>query len=130
MIEVNARLLEVRRLQGNGISLAFVAAKLILGMVSTKLTQSQVTQACFEPALDYVVVKVPRWDLRKFQNVSYKLGSGMKSVGEVMGIGRSFEEAMEALRMLENGEEFLRPIEISDHDLQEELERPTDMRIL
>ena len=111
VIEVNARLSRSSALasKATGYPLAFVAAKLILGygLHEVKNSITQVTQACFEPALDYVVVKVPRWDLRKFQNVSFKLGSGMKSVGEVMGIGRSFEEAIQkALRMLENGEEF------------------------
>ncbi len=134
VIEVNARLSRSSALasKATGYPLAFVAAKLILGygLHEVKNSITQVTQACFEPALDYVVVKVPRWDLRKFQNVSFKLGSGMKSVGEVMGIGRSFEEALQkALRMLENGEEFLRPIDIEDGALQEELEFPTDMRI-
>ena len=134
VIEVNARLSRSSALasKATGYPLAFVAAKLILGygLHEVKNSITQVTQACFEPALDYVVVKVPRWDLRKFQNVSFKLGSGMKSVGEVMGIGRSFEEAVQKLfRMLENGEEFLKPIEISDKELKEELEFPTDMRI-
>ena len=134
VIEVNARLSRSSALasKATGYPLAFVAAKLILGygLHEVKNSITQVTRACFEPALDYVVVKVPRWDLRKFQNVSFKLGSGMKSVGEVMGIGRSFEEAVQkALRMLENGEEFLKPIEISDKELKEELEFPTDMRI-
>ena len=134
VIEVNARLSRSSALasKATGYPLAFVAAKLILGygLHEVKNSITQVTQACFEPALDYVVVKVPRWDLRKFQNVSFKLGSGMKSVGEVMGIGRSFEEAIQkALRMLENGEEFLKPIDIEDGALKDELEFPTDMRI-
>ena len=97
IIEVNARLSRSSALasKATGYPLAFVAAKLALGYslaaVPNKVTG--VTRACFEPALDYVVVKVPRWDLKKFRLVSTRIGSGMKSVGEVMAVGRSFEEA-------------------------------------
>ena len=134
VIEVNARLSRSSALasKATGYPLAFVAAKLILGHSLIKLPNSitKVTQTCFEPALDYVVVKVPRWDLRKFQHVSYKIGPGMKSVGEVMAIGRSFEESIQkALRMLENGESFLSSYTITDDELRKELESPTDVRV-
>lgn len=134
VIEVNARLSRSSALasKATGYPLAFVAAKLILGYSLVELPNSitKVTQTCFEPALDYVVVKVPRWDLRKFQHVSYKLGPGMKSVGEVMAIGRSFEESLQkALRMLENGEVFLTRHDLTDEELKEELKSPTDIRV-
>src|SRR2546430_3159725 len=108
VIEVNARLSRSSALasKATGYPLAFIAAKLALGYSLTELPNSitGVTRACFEPALDYVVVKMPRWDLQKFRLVSTRLGSGMKSVGEVMAIGRSFEEALQkALRMLDIG---------------------------
>ncbi|MGQ9852669.1 MAG: carbamoyl-phosphate synthase large subunit, partial [Candidatus Oleimicrobiaceae bacterium] len=108
VIEVNARLSRSSALasKATGYPLAFVAAKLALGHSLVELENSitKVTRACFEPALDYVVVKIPRWDLSKFRMVSRKIGSGMKSVGEVMAIGRKFEEALQkALRMLEIG---------------------------
>src|SRR3989338_3312375 len=82
---------------------SFVAAKLALGYSLAELENSisKVTKACFEPALDYIVVKIPRWDMEKFRRVSFEIGSEMKSVGEVMAIGRKFEEAIQkALRML------------------------------
>jgi carbamoyl-phosphate synthase large subunit len=108
IIEVNARLSRSSALasKATGYPLAFIAAKLALGYGLHELRNSitQVTKAFFEPALDYVVVKIPRWDLKKFRRVSRKIGSGMKSVGEVMAIGRKFEEALQkALRMLETG---------------------------
>jgi carbamoyl-phosphate synthase large subunit len=108
VIEVNARLSRSSALasKATGYPLAFVATKLSLGYSLHELPNSitKVTKAFFEPALDYVVVKFPRWDLKKFQNVSRKLGSSMKSVGEVMAIGRNFEEALQkACRMLEIG---------------------------
>src|SRR5213076_2301712 len=84
--------------------LAYVAAKLALGYGLTELTNrvTGVTQACFEPSLYYVVVKIPRWELEKFKGVDETIGTGMKSVGEVMGIGRTFEEAYQkAIRMLD-----------------------------
>ena len=96
VIEVNARLSRSSALasKATGYPLAYVAAKLALGHGLTDLRNSvtQVTTACFEPALDYVVVKAPRWDLKKFRNVATQLGSAMKSVGEVMAIGRNFQE--------------------------------------
>ena len=108
VIEVNARLSRSSALasKATGYPLAFIAAKLALGYSLAELRNAvtQTTTACFEPALDYVVVKMPRWDLAKFRNVATQLGSAMKSVGEVMAIGRTFEEALQkATRMLEVG---------------------------
>ncbi len=106
VIEVNARLSRSSALasKATGYPLAYVATKLALGYGLTDLTNrvTGVTQACFEPSLDYLVVKIPRWDLEKFKGVNETIGTGMKSVGEVMGIGRTFEEAYQkALRMLD-----------------------------
>ncbi|MCL4121909.1 UNVERIFIED_CONTAM: hypothetical protein GTU68_030928, partial [Idotea baltica] len=106
IVEVNARLSRSSALasKATGYPLAYVAAKLALGKSLPALTNTVtgVTTACFEPALDYCVVKVPRWDLSKFVRVSTKIGSSMKSVGEVMAIGRSFEEALQkAMRMVD-----------------------------
>src|SRR5207302_484443 len=135
VIEVNARLSRSSALasKATGYPLAFVAAKLALGhtLLDLRNQVTGVTTACFEPALDYVVVKIPRWDLNKFRKASRHIGSSMKSVGEVMAIGRRFEEALqEALRMLEIGVHGLIG---NDHlpfaDLDEELRRPTDQRI-
>jgi carbamoyl-phosphate synthase large subunit len=108
VIEVNARLSRSSALasKATGYPLAYIAAKLMLGYGLPELKNSvtQTTTACYEPALDYVVVKMPRWDLKKFRNVTTQLGSGMMSVGEVMAIGRTFEEALQkAVRMLEVG---------------------------
>src|SRR6184192_3279622 len=108
VIEVNARLSRSSALasKATGYPLAYVATKLALGYSLTELQNpiTKVTQACFEPALDYVVVKIPRWDLQKFRGVQRRIGSAMKSVGEVMAIGRTFEEALQkALRMLQTG---------------------------
>lgn len=135
VIEVNPRLSRSSALasKATGYPLAFIAAKLALGYGLTDLKNSitQTTMACFEPALDYVVVKIPRWDLKKFRRVSTRLGSGMKSVGEVMAIGRSFEEALQkALRMLDIG---MHGLTGNDHlqftDLRNELKNPTDERV-
>ncbi len=106
VIEVNARLSRSSALasKATGYPLAYVATELALGYGLTELTNgvTGVTQACFEPSLDYVVVKIPRWDLGKFKGVDETIGTGMKSVGEVMGIGRTFEEAYQkAIRMLD-----------------------------
>ncbi|GAC1357359.1 MAG: carbamoyl-phosphate synthase (glutamine-hydrolyzing) large subunit [Ktedonobacteraceae bacterium] len=106
VIEVNARLSRSSALasKATGYPLAYVAAKLALGYALTDITNSVtgVTRACFEPSLDYVVVKLPRWDLEKFKGAVETIGTGMKSVGEVMGIGRTFEEAYQkAIRMLD-----------------------------
>src|SRR5205807_141620 len=108
VIEVNARLSRSSALasKATGYPLAYVAAKLALEYGLTDLTNrvTGVTQACFEPSLDYVVVKIPRWDLEKFKGADPTIGTGMKSVGEVMGIGRTFEEAYQkAIRMLDLG---------------------------
>jgi carbamoyl-phosphate synthase large subunit len=106
VIEVNARLSRSSALasKATGYPLAYVAAELAFGYGLTELTNcvTKVTQACFEPSLDYVVVKIPRWDLEKFKEVDETIGTSMKSVGEVMGIGRTFEEAYQkAIRMLD-----------------------------
>lgn len=106
IIEVNARLSRSSALasKATGYPLAFIAAKLGLGIPLNEIRNSvtRETSACFEPSLDYVVTKMPRWDLRKFVRVSSKLGSSMKSVGEVMSIGRTFEESMQkAIRSID-----------------------------
>ncbi len=135
VIEVNARLSRSSALasKATGYPLAFVAAKLALGYSLTELKNSitQTTMACFEPALDYIVVKIPRWDLKKFRHVSHQLGSGMKSVGEVMAIGRSFEEALQkALRMLDIGVQGLTGnAHLKFEDFKEELKNPTEERV-
>jgi carbamoyl-phosphate synthase large subunit len=135
IIEVNARLSRSSALasKATGYPLAFVAAKLALGHTLPDLPNSitRVTTACFEPALDYVVVKIPRWDLKKFGRVSKKIGSEMKSVGEVMAIGRSFEEAVQkAARMLQVGVYGLVANEnYAFRSLVKELRQPTDERL-
>jgi len=137
-IEINARLSRSSALasKATGYPLAYIAAKLALGYYLTELknTITGITTACFEPALDYIVVKIPRWDLDKFRRVNHHIGSQMKSVGEVMAIGRTFEEAIQkAIRMLDIdmkgivGNE-LEPI--NDYNkLKYELNHPTDKRI-
>ncbi len=136
VIEVNARLSRSSALasKATGYPLAYVAAKIGLGHTLVELSNAMtgVTQACFEPALDYIVVKMPRWDLKKFRMVSKRLGSAMKSVGEVMAIGRSFEEAIQkAVRMLEVGAPGLVGHERAwdDGDIESELKDPTPQRI-
>lgn len=135
VIEVNARLSRSSALasKATGYPLAFVAAKLGLGYGLFELTNAvtKTTNAFFEPALDYIVVKIPRWDLRKFRNVSTRIGSSMKSVGEVMAIGRNFEEALQkAIRMLETGPVgFAGNLDITFKDLAEAINLPTDIRI-
>ncbi|MCK6621808.1 MAG: carbamoyl-phosphate synthase (glutamine-hydrolyzing) large subunit [Calditrichaceae bacterium] len=136
IIEVNARLSRSSALasKATGYPLAFVAAKLALGYGLHELPNSitKVTKAFFEPALDYVVVKIPRWDLKKFRMVSRRLGSAMKSVGEVMAIGRTFEEALQkALRMLETGAQGLvgNNGEFQFENLEQELREPTEERV-
>ncbi len=139
IIEVNARLSRSSALasKATGYPLAFVAAKLALGYGLHELKNSitQVTSAFFEPALDYCVVKMPRWDLKKFRGVSRRLGSGMKSVGEVMSIGRTFEEAIQkACRMLDVGKHGVvgnEPYEVqsTSGELDDDLRNPTDDRI-
>ena len=135
VIEVNARLSRSSALasKATGYPLAFVAAKLGLGygLFDLKNSVTKTTSAFFEPALDYVVVKIPRWDLTKFHGVKRELGSSMKSVGEVMAIGRTFEEALQkGLRMIGQGMHgFVENHEIKIRDIQKSLHEPTDMRI-
>jgi carbamoyl-phosphate synthase large subunit len=136
VIEVNARLSRSSALasKATGYPLAFVAAKLGLGYGLHELKNSvtKVTTACFEPALDYVVVKIPRWDLNKFEGVSKTLGSSMKSVGEIMAIGRSFEEAIQkGIRMVGAGMHGFvgNRGEMEIIDIDGELKNPTDRRI-
>ncbi len=136
VIEVNARLSRSSALasKATGYPLAFVAAKLGMGYGLHELqnTVTKVTTACFEPALDYVVCKIPRWDLSKFSGVSKQLGSSMKSVGEIMSIGRNFEEAIQkGLRMIGLGMHGFvgNNEEITIDAIEEELIHPTDRRI-
>lgn len=135
VIEVNARLSRSSALasKATGYPLAFVAAKLALGYGLHQLKNSvtKTTTACFEPALDYIVCKIPRWDLNKFQGVSHEIGSSMKSVGEIMAIGRTFEEAIQkGLRMIGLGMHgFVSNRNLSFSDIEKELSEPTDMRI-
>lgn len=135
VIEVNARLSRSSALasKATGYPLAFVAAKLALGYGLHELKNSvtQTTPAFFEPALDYIVCKIPRWDLGKFDGVSKQIGSSMKSVGEVMSIGRNFEEAIQkGLRMIGQGMHgFTANRELTFDNIDEELQKPTDMRI-
>jgi len=137
VIEVNARLSRSSALasKATGYPLAFVASKLSLGYSLHELPNSitKVTKAFFEPALDYIVVKCPRWDLKKFRGVSRRLGSGMKSVGEVMAIGRSFEETLQkALRMLDVGVNGLVGNDddaFKFDDVRKELSEPTEERV-
>ena len=135
VIEVNARLSRSSALasKATGYPLAFVAAKLGLGygLFELKNSVTKTTSAFFEPALDYVVVKIPRWDLTKFHGVKRQLGSSMKSVGEVMAIGRTFEEALQkGLRMIGQGMHgFVENHEIKIADIEQSLHEPTDMRI-
>ena len=135
VIEVNARLSRSSALasKATGYPLAFVAAKLGLGYGLHQLRNSVTkdTSAFFEPALDYVVVKIPRWDLGKFHNVSREIGSSMKSVGEVMSIGRTFEEAIQkGLRMIGQGMHgFVENKEIKIQNIDDALSAPTDKRI-
>jgi len=135
VIEVNARLSRSSALasKATGYPLAFVAAKLSLGygLHEIKNSVTKTTSAFFEPSLDYIVCKIPRWDMEKFQGVSKKIGSSMKSVGEVMAIGRTFEEAVQkGLRMIGQGMHGFvgnKGFEVSDMD--KALTEPTDMRI-
>jgi carbamoyl-phosphate synthase large subunit len=135
VIEVNARLSRSSALasKATGYPLAFVAAKLALGYGLHELKNSitQTTPAFFEPALDYIVCKIPRWDLNKFSGVSKQIDSSMKSVGEVMSIGRTFEEAIQkGIRMIGQGMHgFVANHEPDYEEFSKELEDPTDMRI-
>lgn len=135
VIEVNARLSRSSALasKATGYPLAFIAAKLGLGygLFDLHNTVTKVTSAFFEPALDYVVCKIPRWDLGKFHGVKKEIGSSMKSVGEVMAIGRTFEEAIQkGLRMIGQGMHgFIENKEVSVTDIDSALKEPTDKRI-
>merc|ERR1719361_3200189 len=145
IIEVNARLSRSSALasKATGYPLAYVAAKLALGsdLVTLRNSVTRSTTACFEPSLDYVVAKVTRWDLRKFSTVDPAVGSCMKSVGEVMSIGRTFEETIQkALRMVED---HCKGFDSDRYDLEQahrgeandvesvkaELQRPSPIRI-
>ncbi|GHT77955.1 carbamoyl-phosphate synthase (glutamine-hydrolyzing) [Bacteroidia bacterium] len=135
VIEVNARLSRSSALasKATGYPLAFVAAKLALGYGLHELKNSitKVTSAFFEPSIDYIVCKIPRWDMNKFQGVSKEIGSSMKSVGEVMAIGRTFEESVQkGLRMIGQGMHgFVGNRDLAFADIEKELTNPTDMRI-
>ncbi|MBY9014865.1 MAG: carbamoyl-phosphate synthase large subunit, partial [Candidatus Lokiarchaeota archaeon] len=138
VIEVNARLSRSSALasKATGYPLAYIAAKLAIGYnlheLKNKITG--ITTACFEPALDYLVLKIPRWDLTKFQKVDRRIGSQMKSVGEVMAIGRTFEEVLQkAVRMLDIGMKGLVANNLEDiediNELKYALRNPTDLRL-
>ncbi len=135
VIEVNARLSRSSALasKATGYPLAFVAAKLALGygLFDLRNAVTKVTSAFFEPALDYIVCKIPRWDLGKFHGVRREIGSSMKSVGEVMSVGRTFEEALQkGLRMIGQGMHgFTANHPIAVEDIDHELSTPTDKRI-
>jgi len=134
VIEVNARLSRSSALasKATGYPLAFIAAKLALGYGLTELDNiiTRETSACFEPALDYIVLKYPRWDLQKFEKVSLNIDTEMKSVGEVMAIGRSYEEVLQkAIRMLDIGVDGLVCNNLKFKDLDIELKEPTDKRM-
>ncbi len=135
VIEVNARLSRSSALasKATGYPLAFVAAKLVLGygLFELKNSVTKETSAFFEPALDYIVCKIPRWDLGKFHGVRREIGSSMKSVGEVMAIGRTFEEVIQkGLRMIGQGMHgFVGNRELKIDDMDKALKEPTDKRI-
>lgn len=136
VIEVNSRLSRSSALasKATGYPIAFIAAKLALGYNLTELSNkvTGTTTACFEPALDYVVVKIPRWDFQKFRSVNRRIGTQMKSVGEVMAIGRTFEEALQkAVRMTDNSRELLEVEDLTNDPQQVrfELENPSDLRL-
>lgn len=134
VIEVNARLSRSSALasKATGYPLAYIAAKLALGhyLPDLKNSVTQITTADFEPALDYLVVKIPRWDLDKFRKVSHEISSEMKSVGEIMAIGRSFEEVIQkGLRMLQVGAHGLSTRSFTFDDLDYEMKNPSPKRI-
>lgn len=134
---MNARLSRSSALasKATGYPLAFVAAKIALGASLPELKNSvtRTTTANFEPSLDYIVTKIPRWDLAKFQHVGRDIGSSMKSVGEVMAIGRTWEESLQkALRMVDSSVDGFQSLAKSVYekiDLDEALQNPTDQRI-
>jgi carbamoyl-phosphate synthase large subunit len=134
IIEVNARLSRSSALasKATGYPLAFIASKLALGYSLTEIENiiTKETSACFEPALDYVVLKYPRWDLQKFRKVSSSIGSEMKSVGEVMAIARTYEEALQkAIRMLDVQMKGLVCNDLTFDNIEKELKVPTDKRM-
>ncbi|PVU98490.1 hypothetical protein BB559_001537 [Furculomyces boomerangus] len=138
VIEMNARLSRSSALasKATGYPLAFVAAKIALGWTLPELQNSvtTTTTACFEPSLDYIVTKIPRWDLGKFNHVSRHIGSSMKSVGEVMAIGRTFEESLQkAIRQVDPSFSGYEPVDdckpASEAELDEVLSNPTDRRL-
>jgi len=136
VIEVNSRLSRSSALasKATGYPIAYIAAKLAIGYALPELMNkvTGMTTACFEPALDYVVVKIPRWDFQKFKRVSRRIGTQMKSVGEVMAIGRGFEEALQkAVRMLDINRELTDTddLETGIGRIKHELENPTDKRL-
>lgn len=135
VIEVNARLSRSSALASKATAypLAFVAAKIAMGHLLPNLKNSvtRTTSAFFEPSLDYITIKIPRWDLGKFNGVTTQLGSSMKSVGEIMAIGKSFEEAIQkGLRMIGQGMHgFTANKDIESKDIEKDLSEPTDMRI-
>lgn len=134
IIEVNARLSRSSALasKATGYPLAFIATKLALGRNLTDVANiiTRETSACFEPALDYIVLKYPRWDLQKFKKVSLDIGSEMKSVGEIMALARSFEEVLQkAIRMLDVGMNGLVCNDFKFDNLEKELKKPTDKRM-
>lgn len=135
IIEVNARLSRSSALasKATGYPLALIATKLALGYALHEIPNNvtRETSACFEPALDYIALKMPRWDLQKFKQVSSILGSEMKSVGEVMALGRSFEEVLQkAIRMLDLGYEGYVCNDLHFDNVEKELQEPTDHRVL
>jgi carbamoyl-phosphate synthase large subunit len=135
VIEVNARLSRSSALasKATGYPLAFIAAKLALGYSLTEIENkiTKQTMACFEPALDYCVLKIPRWDLKKFKGIDKNIGTEMKSVGEIMAIGRKFEEVLQkSLRMLATGLHGLVQNNVKFDNLEDQLKFPTDKRIL
>ena len=134
IIEVNARLSRSSALasKATGYPLAFIATKLALGHSLSEVENiiTKETSCCFEPALDYIVLKYPRWDMQKFMKVKREIGSEMKSVGEVMAIGRSFEEVLQkAIRMLDMQMNGLVCNDLKFNDLDKELKEPTDRRL-
>jgi carbamoyl-phosphate synthase large subunit len=134
IIEVNARLSRSSALasKATGYPLAFIATKLVLGHSLTDVENmiTKETSACFEPALDYIVLKYPRWDLQKFRKINLNIGSEMKSVGEVMAIGRTYEESLQkAIRMLDVGMKGLVCNDLRFNTLDKELKKPTDKRM-
>ncbi|NMC07079.1 MAG: carbamoyl-phosphate synthase (glutamine-hydrolyzing) large subunit [Candidatus Lokiarchaeota archaeon] len=138
VIEINPRLSRSSALasKATGYPLAYIAAKMSIGYMLPELINqvTKKTTACFEPALDYLVLKLPRWNMEKFQRVSRKIGTQMKSVGEVMAIGRTFEEVLQkAIRMLDNGKNGLvcnKPLQkMSNEELREEILHPCDNRV-